>query len=412
MFRLTGLAALSLLGLLAFANRAEPQCAGPDQLDGGPCCTQAQPILPKFPNFTQPSLEICWQNCNVAGLINYRAVWKNVTIAPPTGIPCGERLMTLDLIDTAGVLTWTGTQRLQYSRTWIETDPGGLPIQVWRFLVNGDMSPATSLATIPCPVPSCVPVNNNRARFSGYIDFAANCAVAPTLYQKAWMLTHACDAIDHAPGFPRAGVFHPDRSYTFVGPSAGFVPGPIQPIEGTAGSVFEAMRRRNFPPLGTTGPVTCDFEERLINHTLTTNAQFCFCGPAGAPAQFHVATLGIAGACGTTVTTPGGPVLPGFVSMGIGTWTIPGTFPGVEVVRWNAGVYDDVNPCAGFVRRGAYFGVTTLGGFPARQLLVTGPAGPLPPTFIDQSSSLRPGLGLAPVMNIPFVSDHFLNLNH
>lgn len=58
--------------------------------------------------------------------------------------------------------------------------------------------------------------------------------------------------------------------------------------------------------------------------------------------------------------------------------------------------------------------MTTIGGYPATQLLAGGPAGPLPLTFIDQSNSITPppGGGGGTIMNVPYVSDHFLNLNH
>jgi len=291
----------------------------------------------------------------------------------------------------------------------METDTAGFPLQVWRFLANGDMRPVAAMP-IPCPMPTCVPANGNRARFTGYVDYAASCAILPTFYQEAWMLTHTCDFIDHHVGFPRAGAFHPDRSYTFVGPAAGFVPGPIQPLEGTPGSPFEAMRRRNFPLPGTTGPVTCDYEERL-QFNLLPMQQFCLCGPVAAPPQWLLGNLNIFGACGSNVVTPGVPYLPGFLSMGIGTWTIPGIYPGVEALRWNAGGYDYIDACSTFVRREVFFGVTTIGGFPAMQLLSSGIGAPLPPTFIDQSNSLLPTSG-ATVMNVPYLSDHFLNLNH
>lgn len=411
MFRLVKLALAITLGLCVWNGSSAAQCPVPDQLDGGPCCAIATPKLPLFPSFSQDALEICWLNCSVDAQIRYRATWNSLTIAPTVGMPCGERMVRLDIRDTAGILQWTGILRLQYSRTWLEIDPAGLPLQVWRFLVNGDMQPATAAAVIPCPVPPCVPANNNRARFTGYIDYAANCALVPNSYQHAWMLTHACDAIDHHVGFPRAGVFHPDRTYTFVGPGAGFVASAILPAEGTPGSGFEELRRRNFPPLGTVGPVTCDYEERL-NFSLLPFQQLCLCGPATAQPQIQIANLTVAGACGTSVTSPGGPFLPGFLSMAIGSWTIPGTFPGLEAVRWTAGGYDYVDPCIGVLRQEVFYGATTIGGFTAIQLLVTGPGGPLPLTFIDQSNSLRPPTALGTIMNVPYISDHFLALNH
>ena len=222
------------------------------------------------------------------------------------------------------------------------------------------------------------------------------------------MLTHACDVIDHAPGFPRAGAFHPGRSYTFVGPSAGFAPAPVVASEGTPGSGFEVVRRLVHPPLGTVGPIQCEFEERFA-HSLTLTP-FCLCsgGPPLNP-QWNVGALNGGGVCGTAIATPASfPFLPGYLSMSIGSWTIPGAYPGLEDLRWSAGSYDYTDPCTGAVRPEVFFGVTTLGGYPATQIL-GGPGLPLPLTFIDQANSIRKGGGT--VMNVAYLSDHILNLN-
>jgi hypothetical protein len=245
-------------------------------------------------------------------------------------------------------------------------------------------------------------------RFTGYIDYAKYCATGQ--FKNAWMISHVCDMIDHNPGFPRGGIFHPDRSYTFVGPGAGFVPGPLQPIEGTPGSPFEVVRRLNLPPPGATG-TTCEYEEPM-NYSLAPIVQQCLCAMiVPATLQWSIAALTLTGVCGTSITTPGGPFLPGFLSMGIGTWTIPGIYPGVERLRWNAGGYDYLDPCVGTIDREVFYGVTTIDGYEAFQLLTFGPALPLPLTFIDQCNSLRLNPAVT-VMNIPFFSDHFLNLNH
>jgi len=401
----------ALVGLGAWSGVAAAQCPKPDGLDGGPCCAPASLQVPTFPNFNQPALEICWRDCNVNSVLPYTARWKflNFGVGTPGGGvvgPCGEDLVALELRAPGNVLHWSGTLRLQYARTWMETGPGGFPTQVWRFLVNGDLRAVAGIP-IPCPVPACAPAFGNVVRFTGYIDQALNCAIVPTTYQRAWMLTHVCDFVDHAAGFPRAGAFHPDRSYSFVGPAAGFVPGPLQPLEGTPGSFLEDIRRRDL----TVTPPACVFEERMSFNLAQLN-QYCLCGLPGTQ-QFLLGNLAITGGCGSTVTTPGGPFLPGFLSMGIGSWTIPGTFPGVEAVRWNAGNYNYFDGCTGALRSEVFYGVTTIGGFPAMQILTSGiPPAILPPTFIDQSNSLPPPNGAATIMNVPYVSDHFLNLNH
>ena len=242
-------------------------------------------------------------------------------------------------------------------------------------------------------------------RYSGYVDYALDCVGG--VQEFAWMLTHACDLIDHAPGFPRAGVFHPDRTYTFVGPAAGFVVGAIQPVEAGAGSL-EAVRR--IARIPGTNIDTCEFEERGQN-SLTLLQEFCLCGPTVGPMQFALSDLKFSGSCGTSVSTPGGPFLPGFISQGIGGWTDPTTYPGIERLRWNCGGYDYGDPCVGIASNEVFFGVTTAGGWLARQ--VPTPIDPgvlLPLTFIDQGNSLKANLGTT--MNKPYRSDHILNLNY
>ena len=46
----------------------------------------------------------------------------------------------------------------------------------------------------------------------------------------------------------------------------------------------------------------------------------------------------------------------------------------------------------------------------AFQLTSAGPTAPLPLTFIDQANSIRTGGGA--VMNIPYLADKIINLNH
>jgi hypothetical protein len=401
---------LSSFTLVALQLLASAQCPIPDQLDGGPCCTLAQEKLPFFPKVTQDTLGICWRDCNVDQVALCRAIWTNVPLQQATGSNCGIRTMDLRLLDTTGIVKWRGRMRLTYARTWLETPPTGIVVQVWRFLVNGDLSPSAAVGPIPCPVPPCAPANGNRVRFTGYLDYALDCS--NNVFQNAWMLTHACDFIDHHSGFPRAGAFHPDRSYSFVGPAAGFVPAPLLPIEGTPGSPFEDVRRLRYPVPGTTGPIHCEFEER-IQFSLLPQSQFCLCGLPGTQ-QWNLANLFLTGVCGTSIVTTGGPFLPGFLSMGIGSWTFPATYPGVEDLRWNTGGHDYVDPCTGVVQPEVFFGVTTIGGDPAFELTSGGPGAPLPPFFIDQANSERFAGGVlsGTVMNVPYASDHILSLNH
>lgn len=392
-----------MLGLVALQSTAGAQCR-PDRLDGGPCCTAAQPDIPRPRAFRQDSLQICWKDCGVESISNCFVQW---TLGTTSFSPCAIRRMDVRMIDAAGTVKWKGRMSVQYSRTWEESDATGVQRQVWRYLANGDLRPTSAAGSSPCPVPPCVTAFGGRIRFTGYVDMARSCSTAAGTVGTdsfAWMLTHACDVIDHAPGFPRAGVFHPDRAYTFVGPAAGFAVSPFQPV--AMGSTPQNRVRR--VDLSAGAPV-CQFEEQ-IDAGLNVLQQLCICGPTAGLAQYAISDLGLGSSCGTSIFTPGGPFLPGYISMGIGSWTDPTTYPGVEALRWSSGGYEYFDPCVGIVRHEVFFGVTTLGGDFATSIPSSGvPGVPLPRNFVDQCNALRPS---GTVMNVPWKkSDHFINLN-
>lgn len=403
MLRLLKSCFVSLSVLLLWIAPASAQCQQPDGLDGGPCCTQAQLLVPR-PKFTHQALGICWRDCNIDNVTTYNATFNALQPGLGSGgtVPCGW-FRTNIVLRVGSTVYWNGPLQATYSRTWLEAAPSGAARQVWRFLLNGDLRATVAAGPPPCPVPPCAPAFNSAVRFTGYVDYARDCGT--TLFEHAWMLTHACDAIDHAPGFPRAGAFHPNRAYTFVGPAAGFVIAPILPIE-TGTTVQESLRRWNVPVPGTTGPVLCEIEERVQQAIITPTTQFCMC--AGGPVtQFQGSDFNLVGACGSVLSPAAG--IP-FFSMAIGSWTNPAVYPGNESLRWNTGDYVHFDPCNGVVRPEFYFGVTTLGGDPAFQMLSTGAGPPLLPTFVDQCNSMQFPGGVT-LRNVPFLSDEVFGIN-
>ena len=394
--------------LLGFESVVAAQCPTPDGLSFGPCCTSVTPTLPRLQDFSHGAFQICWRDCDVDAFSSVTAEWRGPGSIVPFGGPffgalssCGDRLSGLTLTNAAGTVLWRGLMRLLYSRTWQETDASGGQVQVWRFLVNGDMIATSAAGLSPCPVPPCQAAFG-KVRFTGYIDYAETCSTGNV--ETAWMLTHGCDLIDHAPNFPRSGFFHPNHSYTFVGPSAGFAICPIQPAE-SGSTTVGSVRRRKMPAPGTFGPILCEFREQ-IDAGLQLQQELCLCGGSPfSPFQWAISDLGLGAFCATSIFTPGGPFLPGFMSMGLGTWTDPTRYPGLETLRWSGGGYDYFDPCMGVTRQEVFFGVTTLGGYAASD--VDFPF-PLPLTFVDQANSINNG---ATVMNVPFQSDHIISLN-
>lgn len=388
---------LALPALILLAAPGAAQCGTTDGLDGGFSCAQGAFVSLPQNSFKQPALGICWKDCGVDTIAPYQAQWSALNQSmggTPPGPSCGWYTTNVVLLQ-ASAIRWFGTLHASYSRTWME---GAAPktYQVWRYLVNGDLRPVGPAG--PCAVPACATAFGNRVRFTGYIDYAQDCSTSGGLTEHAWMLTHACDAIDHAPGYPRAGAFHANRFYTFLGPRLGFVVGAGSTLENGPVAV-EAIRSWDATAL----PARCQLEEPLNFANFSPSATLCLCGTG--PALWYEAFFNAGGAFGATAF----PFLSSdpFRSFPIGTWTNSAAYPGVEEVRWNSNelLYTE---CTGLSRQEYYFGVTTAGGYPAFSYHPGAP--PLPTTFVDQSNSVILPANIA-TRNRPYRSDHILNLN-
>ena len=423
---------LLALGALALAASSSAQTwLQPDYLWSGgfyvnPQCSLAPLTLPTFPGFNQVSMEIGWQDCQAESKKYVDAKWS----APvsPIGVSTQEMIAELRLTEALiGDLIAKGKMTLTYSRTWYEkkkTVPS-THWQIWRFLVNGDLR--YSQGAKGSLRPNCAFNHKGRVRYTGYVDWALD--INKGTWSNTWMLTHATDDLEHVPSHPREGNYHCDRSYSFVGPAKGFVADPLVATEGGSQdneyyrSVVRYVRRPKigpppFPPVP--GPVgvgipSSSFEED-VDFTVTPMYQMCPCSSAGAGlSQFAIAQMNIAGKFGSTAQS-NNELVNEFVSMGIGSWTDPSIYPGVEDVRWTIAEYDYFEPCTNETRKEVFHGVTTVGGYEAwaisydpyyhsQQLLKEY----LGATFIDQANARRKG---RLSMNLPFKSDPVLTLNH
>lgn len=396
------------VSLLAFAPAALAQCPAPDGLDGGACWGAASATLPEFTGAEQDALRITWRNCAVEDATGYRARWGRFRPAQRPTIPtlCSVYVARLELFETAGgSLAFTGALRVFYSRTWLETTEEGRELQVWRYLLNGDLAPRAGAGTPPVGIPPCEGAFGNKVQFTGYIDVARHCPSGPTLI--AWSLNHDCDALSHVGGFPRGGSFHADRSYTIVGPAAGFVPSNALASESGSSSA-EAIRPLDLISKVTGTPASgdiCLFEEPMDSATVTPLGDFCPCPDSTAAVQYRQSSVDVRSLCGTVLVSAGG-FPDGLVSKSIGSWTDSSSFPGAESLLSSVGGYRTIEPCRPRDEFQVFYGVTTRGGYEARTL----GGGLLPRTFVDQGNALR-FPDFTPVMNLKFVTDVIVNAN-
>jgi len=359
---------LAVLALGELSPAAPAQCFGPDNLNG-PCCAPVIPTLPPFPGVTLPALGICWQGCVVGTQNPLTVVW-----APPVQPFCGEYQTPLTVIDNgSGTTILTGTLILDYTRTWDEIDPSGLPHQVWRFAAKADLSsPAASTALI-CPKPNCIsPVGPYpSAFFYGYVDYAGCAAAGP--FDSVLVLFHNCDRFMHRPGLSdKPGVFHPAGTYGIVAPHF-----PVQPfvpanlIAPTNPVLGEAVRRVDTlgPP-----PTFCYAEDKVLQASMVFMGAGCLNTMTAGPKQQTLRQFSGTTGCLNGSGQPGQwvslnvnfPVFPWYhmVSTSFGTWANPNVYPGQESAWADEGFFVHREVCTGYWVEMKYGG-STLGGWAA-----------------------------------------------
>jgi hypothetical protein len=217
-----------LLVSIAIGSAAHAQgCAGTD--DGfdtaGGCCTPfITPTLPTFPSVT---MNADWAELRKCGPTSQQTV--AVTLTAPTMVLCDYATLQV-IVAFPGGETITGLLAAKYVRTFLDlTTPAS---QVWRFLVNGDLTCSPLATSTPCttPLPRCSFVPGQSVHFDGHIDY--QCIPGTVLGSVSFSLSHHSGCLSHAPWscVPMTGVLaHSESSYHLVGP-APFVfaaPSPI-----------------------------------------------------------------------------------------------------------------------------------------------------------------------------------------
>ena len=394
------LASLGFVAVLAVATPpASAQC-GPDGLNG-PCCTAAFATIPQIPGLQMDCRSICYNNCNVSQ--NFLDCINLGPLIPATSggaVQCGvyDMRFRVKQCGTANFL-YNGSMKAFFSRTWEEFPvAGATPIQVWRFIINGDLIPTPLLVGI-CRRPACT-TQYTRVYFSGYIDYAFDCNTGG--WKAAFAVTHGCDGIHHRPGTARPAPalgFHATRSFAIVGPGTGFVAstaGPMSDGAITSGS----FRMNSWAPAPA---AVCTTREPATGSFIAGN-QYCFCNTAGSP-QFINSTVGAGSACGSAVSPD--PNM-SFIQMRLGGWNVPTAFPGNEFALFDFGFLRYVNGCPAPAATTEWFeGGETVGGFMAVDL--TGVL--LDPEFEDLGSCNNSPTSPAIKIGAPHISNFILNFN-
>lgn len=395
----------SLVVVLALAAPpARSQC-GPDGLDGGSCCSQlnSATIPTTIPSFGIDCRWLCFNGCNVSlNSLDRVQLSRPFPATTPGGGPflCGVyniRFVVRDGVTNTSL--WSGILKAFYSRTWQESSVAGAPnLQVWRFIVNGDLLPTAALLPMgPCRRPACLN-NFTRCYFSGYIDYAYDCSSGGG-WKAAFAVSHECDSIHHATGTARpapASGLHPTHSFSIVGPGATFVPavaGPWSDGPISAGAVRQNLWAPACPP------------EEPATGSFLAGGESCFCTATG-PAQYiNTFAVSVNGACGSSVSTHGIPAF--FFQKRIGSWTNAALFPGIEFVLFDFGPLYYLNGCSMTETQEWFEGGETIGGYPAFDL--TGVQ--LDPEFEDLGSCNNSTTNPAKRVGAMHYANYIMNFN-
>lgn len=407
-----GLAAAVALLTLA-APRTHAQCLGPDNMDfNGICCDVSQPNLPQFPAIKQNVQYICWRDCDVA---KTRNLCVDLTVPTPhvfangntPGCAIFDIGVNLRTCGPAMQSVFAGRVIATYARTWFEdTDPAnpGPETQVWRFLWNGDLAVTPFLngqfGNNPC-VPQCHHSFNNQVYWFGYIDYRLDCAT--NTWNVEWVLDHECDRYHHnadsARPAPAAG-FHPNRSFTFVGPSL-FTPSITIPV--AVGPIMQENTRT----LAFTGqnPVRCFRDDPIVQGGMDTMGDLCSCVPNGA-AQYALTFMQGFTQCQTSFLTV--TQTKDFVQKRLGFFTDAAGNP-TKLVLLNMGDIEYFDACLGVATFEYFEGAATLFGPPAFTFDPAGALVPLFPQFVDTGSSNR--VNGARVKGFPHFTSKLIDVN-
>jgi hypothetical protein len=409
----------ALVALVAFSfaltTAAKAQGCGVDDGFQGPCCAAASPTFPVFPTVTLNGLGASLKECGLD------CQWNTTVTIAPTQVLCDFWLLGLSITGNGpGDPSIPGALLFgKYARTWTEFNPV-TNVQVWRFLVNGDLpyAPPSPAPGSPCKYPYSVqPPIGLPAHFSGNIDFAYDCFFGT--WEVAMTLTHLCVYEVHGPlsGRPLAiPAGTPPRSFHFVAPdNFAFGPGAAP-----QGPIVADAERESLLVWG--APYVCINENPIVAGNLQDVYCDCPCAsivPPLAPLYHHQnLNAVISSGCGSVpiASVPFPPALPtGLRYQSLGSWFyVAGSqmYPGpMEIGHYMGLLYAHriCVPGTSIAPFEAVTGVGTSNGL-GMSLFNSGPPGAVYFESVDLSNILA-FPSLVPQLGVPYVSDRVFSIN-
>lgn len=347
-------ALIAIMLVAASTVSAQTQCVGDDGFNVGCCNPVTNVNIPQFPPVQMTAVYGCIKDCNLEAQFNV-----NMQLSAPIMVACDYAIANLNVSSGPGGPTFAGLVILKYSRTWLEhpPTPTGQTRQVWRYLINTDVTfAATAAAAAPCPVPlAALPPLGQPIHMVGSVEYMAPCQ--PTTpgtnpFSVSLSLTHV-GCLNHE-FFSQRPLTGPaaavDRVYALVAP-ANFAFN-IQP-EPAGQIIAEAVRPS---PITPAAPYQCFGEARVGQGVLATQYRDCFtCGTptpglAGAWAHqsFNATAFCASGAAAPMAGVPVPPWFPtGMMALSLGNWVgiNPAAWPGNRSLHVYYGIVQYTDPC-------------------------------------------------------------------
>ena len=389
--RTTLLPVLALALATALPLSAQSFCSPPvdDGFQVG-CCVIPTVTLPNFPALTMTAEWGVLNNC-----VTSFQTQCTVAIGAPSFFECDYAIIPITITGLSTAPAVTTFVLAKYVRTWQEIANTGAAVNVWRFLINGDIP---FVSTAGCPAGPCLPTAVGApwlkpAHMVGHIDYTCDGIIPNPTWSAAISLSHLPGCFQHAffSTCPIPALAAVNRSYHLVGP-APFVFAPIPEPQGVLRGDSLRASTLFVSPFFYFCHGETDF---MTGGVLATAGANCFCAPMvnGRWRHQNLTAQALCSGFATTfqsVPVGGTPLAPtGFAALTLGNWTAGPNFPGNRSLVVYLGVVQNNFTCSPVLSPVQIVtGVGTTSSQPGQLFSIPGTPPVIVSTFIDLQNML------------------------